>query len=276
MPMAVRPGLTQFGWSDIGARDMMDLNGVTALVTGAGSGMGAATAKALAKRGARVAVVDLNLESAQQTADSIKGLALGADVSSGESVEAALQQVVDELGAPRVVVSCAGIAAASRIVGREGPHELDLYQRVINVNLVGTFNVLRLTAERMSQLEPVSKSGARGVIVNTASVAAYDGQIGQAAYSSSKGGVVALTLPAARELARFGIRVMTVAPGLIATPMLLDMPDEVQQSLAAQVPFPQRFGTPEEYADLVLHIVDNEMLNGEVIRFDGAIRLQPK
>ena len=276
MPMAVRPGLTQFGWSDIGARDMMDLNGVTALVTGAGSGMGAATAKALAKRGARVAVVDLNLESAQQTADSIKGLALGADVSSGESVEAALRQVLDELGAPRVVVSCAGIAAASRIVGREGPHKLDLYQRVINVNLVGTFNVLRLTAERMSQLEPVSKSGARGVIVNTASVAAYDGQIGQAAYSSSKGGVVALTLPAARELARFGIRVMTVAPGLIATPMLLDMPDEVQQSLAGQVPFPQRFGTPEEYADLVLHIVDNEMLNGEVIRFDGAIRLQPK
>ena len=276
MPMAVRPGLTQFGWSDIGARDMMDLNGVTALVTGAGSGMGAATAKALADRGARVAVVDLNLESAQQTADSIKGLALAADVSSSESVEAALQQVVDELGAPRVVVSCAGIAAASRIVGREGPHELDLYQRVINVNLVGTFNVLRITAERMSQLEPVAKSGARGVIVNTASVAAYDGQIGQAAYSSSKGGVVALTLPAARELARFGIRVMTVAPGLIATPMLLDMPDEVQQSLAGQVPFPQRFGAPEEYADLVLHIVDNEMLNGEVIRFDGAIRLQPK
>ena len=276
MPMAARPGLTQFGWNDIGARDMMDLNGVTALVTGAGSGMGAATAKALAKRGARVAVVDLNLESAQQTADLIKGLALSADVSSGESVEAALQQVVDELGAPRVVVSCAGIAAASRIVGREGPHELDLYQRVINVNLVGTFNVLRLTAERMSLLEPVSKSGARGVIVNTASVAAYDGQIGQAAYSSSKGGVVALTLPAARELARFGIRVMTVAPGLIGTPMLLNMPDEVQQSLADQVPFPQRFGTPEEYADLVLHIVDNEMLNGEVIRFDGAIRLQPK
>ena len=276
MPMAARPGLTQFGWSDIGARDMMDLNGVTALVTGAGSGMGAATAKALAKRGARVAVVDLNLESAQQTADSIKGLALSADVSSGESVEAALQQVVDELGAPRVVVSCAGIAAASRIVGREGPHELDLYQRVINVNLVGTFNVLRLTAERMSTLDTVSDSGARGVIVNTASVAAYDGQIGQAAYSSSKGGVVALTLPAARELARFGIRVMTVAPGLIGTPMLLNMPDEVQQSLAGQVPFPQRFGMPEEYADLVLHIVDNEMLNGEVIRFDGAIRLQPK
>jgi len=276
MPMAVRPGLTQFGWSDIGARDMMNLNGVTALVTGAGSGMGAATAKALAKRGARVAVVDLNLEGAQQTADSINGLALGADVSSGESVEAALQQVVDELGAPRVVVSCAGIAAASRIVGREGPHELDLYQQVINVNLVGTFNVLRLTAERMSALDPVSDSGARGVIVNTASVAAYDGQIGQAAYSSSKGGVVALTLPAARELARFGIRVMTVAPGLIGTPMLLDMPDEVQQSLAGQVPFPKRFGTSEEYADLVLHIVDNEMLNGEVIRFDGAIRLQPK
>ena len=173
-------------------------------------------------------------------------------------------------------MSCAGIAPASRIVGREGPHDLDLFQQVININLVGTFNVLRLCAARMAELEPLSESGSRGVIINTASVAAYEGQIGQAAYSSSKGGVVALTLPAARELSRFGVRVMTIAPGLIGTPMLLNMPDEVQQSLAGQVPFPSRFGKPEEFADLVSHIIDNEMLNGEVIRLDGAIRLAPK
>ncbi len=254
---------------------MMDLNNVTALVTGAGSGMGAVTARMLAERGARVAVLDLDLDRARQTAESIGGLAVSADVSNGPSVEAALQQVVDELGAPRVAVSCAGIAPASRIVGREGPHELDLYQQVINVNLVGTFNVLRLASARMATLEPISESGSRGVIVNTASVAAYEGQIGQAAYSSSKGGVVALTLPAARELARFGIRVMTLAPGLIGTPMLLNMPAPVQDSLAGQVPFPQRFGRAEEFAELVLHIIDNEMLNGEVIRLDGAIRMQP-
>ncbi|MDP6530307.1 MAG: SDR family NAD(P)-dependent oxidoreductase [Arenicellales bacterium] len=254
---------------------MMDLNNVTALVSGAGSGMGAVTARMLAERGARVAVLDLDSDRAHQTAESIGGLAVSADVSNGPSVEAALQQVVDELGAPRVAVSCAGIAPASRIVGRDGPHELDLYQQVINVNLVGTFNVLRLASARMATLEPISESGSRGVIVNTASVAAYEGQIGQAAYSSSKGGVVALTLPAARELARFGIRVMTIAPGLIGTPMLLNMPAPVQDSLAGQAPFPQRFGRAEEFAELVLHIVDNEMLNGEVIRLDGAIRLQP-
>lgn len=254
---------------------MMDLNNVTALVSGAGSGMGAVTARMLAERGARVAVLDLDSDRAHQTAESIGGLAVSADVSNGPSVEAALQQVVDELGAPRVAVSCAGIAPASRIVGRDGPHELDLYQQVINVNLVGTFNVLRLASARMATLEPISESGSRGVIVNTASVAAYEGQIGQAAYSSSKGGVVALTLPAARELARFGIRVMTIAPGLIGTPMLLNMPAPVQDSLAGQVPFPERFGRAEEFAELVLHIVDNEMLNGEVIRLDGAIRLQP-
>lgn len=254
---------------------MMDLNDVAALVTGAGSGMGAVTARMLAERGARVAVLDLDLDRARQTAAAIGGLAVSADVSNGPSVEAALQQVVDELGAPRVAVSCAGIAPAARIVGREGPHKLELYQQVINVNLVGTFNVLRLASARMATLEPISESGSRGVIVNTASVSAYEGQIGQAAYSSSKGGVVALTLPAARELARFGIRVMTIAPGLIGTPMLLNMPAPVQDSLADQVPFPERFGRAEEFAELVLHIVDNEMLNGEVIRLDGAIRLQP-
>jgi NAD(P)-dependent dehydrogenase (short-subunit alcohol dehydrogenase family) len=254
----------------------MNLENLPALVTGGGSGMGAVTAQMLSRRGARVAVLDRDIDGAQKTANEIGGWALEADVSSAESVEAALQQMVNEWGAPRIAVSCAGIAPASRIVGRDGPHDLDLFQQVINVNLIGTFNVLRLCAARMTELEPLSESGSRGVIVNTASVAAYEGQIGQAAYSSSKGGVVALTLPAARELSRFGIRVMTIAPGLIGTPMLLNMPDEVQQSLAGQVPFPSRFGKPEEFADLVSHIIDNEMLNGEVIRLDGAIRLAPK
>jgi len=254
----------------------MNLENLPALVTGGGSGMGAVTARMLSERGARVAVLDRDIDSVEKTANEIGGWALEADVSSADSVEGALQQIVDEWGTPRIAVSCAGIAPASRIVGREGPHDLDLYQRVINVNLVGTFNVLRLCAARMTDLEPLSESGGRGVIINTASVAAYEGQIGQAAYSSSKGGVVALTLPAARELSRFGVRVMTIAPGLIGTPMLLNMPDEVQESLAGQVPFPSRFGKPEEFADLVSHIIDNEMLNGEVIRLDGAIRLAPK
>jgi len=254
----------------------MNLENLPVLVTGGGSGMGAVTAQMLSGRGARVAVLDCDIDAARKTAQQIDGMAIEADVSSAQSVEAALQQIVDEWGAPRVAVSCAGIAPASRIVGREGPHDLDLFQQVININLVGTFNALRLCAARMAELEPLSESGSRGVIINTASVAAYEGQIGQAAYSSSKGGVVALTLPAARELSRFGVRVMTIAPGLIGTPMLLNMPDEVQQSLAGQVPFPSRFGKPEEFADLVSHIIDNEMLNGEVIRLDGAIRLAPK
>ena len=254
----------------------MNLENLPALVTGGGSGMGAVTAQMLSGRGARVAVLDRDIDAARKTAQQIDGLAIEADVSSAQSVEAALQQIVDEWGAPRVAVSCAGIAPASRIVGREGPHDLDLFQQVININLVGTFNVLRLCAARMAELEPWSESGSRGVIVNTASVAAYEGQIGQAAYSSSKGGVLALTLPAARELSRFGVRVMTIAPGLIGTPMLLNMPDDVQDSLAGQVPFPSRFGKPKEFADLVSHIIDNEMLNGEVIRLDGALRLAPK
>ena len=254
----------------------MNLENLPALVTGGGSGMGAVTARMLSGRGARVAVLDRDIDAARKTAQQIDGLALEADVSSAQSVDAALQQIIDKWGAPRVAVSCAGIAPASRIVGREGPHDLDLFQQVININLVGTFNVLRLCAAQMAKLEPLSEGGSRGVIINTASVAAYEGQIGQAAYGSSKGGVVALTLPAARELSRFGIRVMTVAPGLIGTPMLLNMPNEGQDSLASQVPFPARLGKPEEFADLVSHIIDNEMLNGEVIRLDGAIRLAPK
>ncbi len=254
----------------------MNLENVAVVVTGGASGMGAATASALSNRGARVALLDLDGEAVKEVAAKIGGLGLAVDVSDEASVQQALDTVERDLGIPRVVVSCAGIAPASRIVGREEPHALELFQRVINVNLVGTFNVLRLAAAKMTALEPTSKSGQRGVIINTASVAAFEGQIGQAAYASSKGGVVALTLPAARELARFGIRVMTIAPGLIGTPMLLNMPDDVQASLATQVPFPQRFGEPEEFAELVSHIIDNEMLNGDVIRLDGAIRLAPK
>ncbi len=254
----------------------MNLENVAVVVTGGASGMGAATASALSNRGARVALFDLDGEAVKEVAAKIGGLGLAVDVSDEASVQQALDTVERDLGIPRVVVSCAGIAPASRIVGREEPHALELFQRVINVNLVGTFNVLRLAAAKMTALEPTSKSGQRGVIINTASVAAFEGQIGQAAYASSKGGVVALTLPAARELARFGIRVMTIAPGLIGTPMLLNMPDDVQASLATQVPFPQRFGEPEEFAGLVSHIIDNEMLNGDVIRLDGAIRLAPK
>ena len=254
----------------------MNLNNETALVTGAASGMGAATAEALAARGARVAILDINEAAAKAAAGKLGGVGIECDVSSADSAAAALDEVVETLGAPRVVVSCAGIALASRIVGREGPHDLAAYQQVVNVNLIGTFNILRLAAARMTGQETVSDSGSRGVIINTASVAAYEGQIGQAAYSSSKGGVVALTLPAARELAQFGIRVMTIAPGLIRTPMLGGLPEEVQESLGSQGPFPKRLGQPEEFASLVEHIVDNEMLNGDVIRLDGAIRMQPR
>jgi NAD(P)-dependent dehydrogenase (short-subunit alcohol dehydrogenase family) len=254
----------------------MNLENVAVVVTGGASGMGAATASTLSNRGARVALLDLDGEAVKEVAAKIGGVGLAVDVSDEVSVQQALDTVERDLGIPRVVVSCAGIAPASRIVGREEPHALELFQQVINVNLVGTFNVLRLAASKMTALEPTSKSGQRGVIINTASVAAFEGQIGQAAYASSKGGVVALTLPAARELARFGIRVMTIAPGLIGTPMLLNMPDDVQASLATQVPFPQRFGEPDEFAELVSHIIDNEMLNGDVIRLDGAIRLAPK
>ncbi len=254
----------------------MNLENVAVVVTGGASGMGAATASTLSNRGALVALLDLDGEAVKEVAAKIGGVGLAVDVSDEASVQQALDTVERDLGIPRVVVSCAGIAPASRIVGREEPHALELFQQVINVNLVGTFNVLRLAAAKMTALEPTSKSGQRGVIINTASVAAFEGQIGQAAYASSKGGVVALTLPAARELARFGIRVMTIAPGLIGTPMLLNMPDDVQASLATQVPFPQRFGEPDEFAELVSHIIDNEMLNGDVIRLDGAIRLAPK
>lgn len=238
--------------------------------------MGAETARYLAAAGAKVALLDMNREGAESVAKEIGGLAVACDVSDAASVESAVAQARDAHGPARVCVSCAGVATAGRIVGRNGPLPLEDFSRVININLIGTFNVMRMAAADMTDLEPVNDTGERGVIINTASVAAFEGQIGQAAYSASKGGIVALTLPAAREFSRFGVRVLTVAPGLIGTPMLLGMTQEVQDSLAASVPFPKRFGTPSEFSELVMHLIDNAMMNGEVIRLDGAIRLQPK
>ncbi|MBB3264869.1 NAD(P)-dependent dehydrogenase (short-subunit alcohol dehydrogenase family) [Azospirillum sp. OGB3] len=253
----------------------MQINGQAAIVTGGASGMGAETARHLAKLGAKVTVLDMNEAAVKQVAAEIGGLGLLCDVSSAESAEKAVAEARAAHGPARIAVNCAGVAPAKRIVGRDGPMALDDFRKVIEVNLIGTFNMLRLAAADMGTLDPL-ESGERGVIINTASVAAYEGQIGQAAYASSKGGIVALTICAARDLARSGVRVMTIAPGLIGTPMLLNMPQEVQDSLAATVPFPKRFGQPSEYARLVQHILENEMLNGEVIRLDGAIRMAPQ
>ena len=252
----------------------MDIAGHAALVTGAASGLGAATAKALADAGAKVACLDLNLEGAEKVASAIGGKAFQADVTQADSLEKAVADAAAAHGAARVAVSCAGIAPPKRIVGRDGPQALDTFAQTIQVNLVGTFNLLRLAAHGMQGLEAL-ETGERGVIVNTASVAAFEGQIGQAAYAASKGGVASMTLPAAREFAKSGIRVMTIAPGVFKTPMVAALSDEVQASLAAGIPFPSRLGDPAEYADLVLAICGNVMLNGEVIRLDGAIRMQP-
>ena len=254
----------------------MDIKGLAAVVTGGGSGMGAETARALAKAGAKVAVLDINKASVEAIAKEIGGLALECDVTSEASAKAALAAAGKAHGAARILISCAGIAPGARIVGKEGPHDLGFFTKVLTVNLVGTFNMMRLAAADMSTLEPLNDTGERGLVINTASVAAYEGQIGQAAYSASKGGVVALTLPAARELARFGIRVVTIAPGLIETPMLGGMTPEVQESLIATTIFPKRHGKPAEFAKLVLHVCDNALINGETIRLDGAVRLAPK
>ena len=253
----------------------MNPSGIVAIVTGGGSGLGEATARALAAKGAKVAIFDVGMERAEKVAASIGGIAVRSEVSSAEKGEAAVAEVAEKLGAPRILVNCAGIGIAMKTLGKEGPHPLDLYRKVIEVNLIGTFNMIRLVADRTQKLEPLA-GGERGVIVNTASVAAYDGQIGQAAYSSSKGGVVGMTLPVARDLARSGIRVVTIAPGIFKTPMLMGLPQEAQDSLGQQVPFPPRLGEPSEYAALALHIVENQMLNGETIRLDGAIRMAPK
>lgn len=254
----------------------MDIKGHAAVVTGAASGLGAATADELARAGAKVACLDVDLDRARAVASRIGGLAVACDVTDAEGAAAALGRAREAHGTARILVSCAGIGPARRIVGREGPMPLPDFERVIRINLIGTFNMLRLAAAEMSVLEPVNDTGERGVIINTASVAAYEGQIGQAAYSASKGGVVGMTLPAARELAKFGVRVVTIAPGLIGTPMLLGMPKEVQDSLIATTLFPKRLGLPEEFSRLALHVVENAMINGETIRLDGAVRLAPK
>ncbi len=253
----------------------MDMDGQAALVTGGASGLGAATAAALQAAGAKVALLDINPAAVEAAAARTGMLGIVCDVADSESGERAVAQAAAAHGPARVLVNCAGIGTAGRIVGRDGPLGLAAYEKVIRVNLIGTFNMLRIAAHAMTALEPMA-DGERGVIVNTASIAAYDGQIGQAGYSSSKAGVVGLTLPAARELAKFGVRVMTIAPGLFLTPMLRSLPEEIQRSLGDSVPFPQRLGTPEEYAALALHIVGNRMLNGETIRLDGALRMAPR
>jgi NAD(P)-dependent dehydrogenase (short-subunit alcohol dehydrogenase family) len=245
------------------------------LVTGGASGLGAATARMAAENGGKVVIADMQAEVGVKLAREIGARFVRTDVTSEADGRAAVALAQKEFGGLHVLVNCAGIALAERTIGKEAPHDLQRFVRVINVNLIGTFNMIRLAADAMAKAGP-NASGERGVIVNTASVAAFDGQIGQAAYSSSKGGVVAMTLPVARDLARSGIRVMTIAPGIFKTPMLMGMPQEVQDSLGASVPFPPRLGEPSEYAALALHIVENQMLNGEVIRLDGAIRMAPK
>jgi NAD(P)-dependent dehydrogenase (short-subunit alcohol dehydrogenase family) len=253
----------------------MQIRGVAAIVTGGGSGLGAASARALAREGAKVAVLDLNEAAARAVADEIGGKGLGCDVVDAASAEVAVAAAREAHGAARILVNCAGVAHGARIVGRNGPMPLDAFAKVIQVNLIGTFNLIRLMAADAMKLPPL-EGGERGVIVSTASIAAYEGQIGQAAYAASKAGIVGLTLPAAREFASSGIRVCAIAPGTFETPMLNSLPKEVQESLGAAVPFPQRLGKPEEFAQLALAIVQNPMLNGEVIRIDGALRMQPK
>lgn len=253
----------------------MEIAGKTAIVTGAASGLGAATAKALATAGAKVAVFDRDTEKGSVMADEIDGRFFACDVADAESAGAAVADAIATLGTPSVLVNCAGIGTAARIVGREGPMPLEAFERVVRVNLVGSFNMMRLAADAMQQLEP-DAGGQRGVVISTASVAAFDGQIGQAAYAASKGGIVSLTLPAAREFARFGVRVLAIAPGLFLTPLLEELPAEALDALGQSIPNPARLGKPEEFADLVLAMVRNDYLNGEVVRLDGALRMAPK
>src|SRR5216683_4100717 len=253
----------------------MQLKDQAVIVTGGASGLGAATARALASKGALVAVCDLNAKLAETVAAEIKGVAVVADVSDAASAEAAVAQAAKTHGPARILVNCAGIGVAKRVIGRDGPMPLADFERVIKINLIGSFNMLRLATTEMSKLEPLA-GGERGVVINTASVAAYDGQIGQAAYSASKGGIVGMTLPIARELAQFGIRVNTIAPGIFDTPLLGALPEPARISLGQQVPFPPRLGRPSEYAALAKHIIQNEMLNGEVSILDGAMRMAPR
>jgi NAD(P)-dependent dehydrogenase (short-subunit alcohol dehydrogenase family) len=253
----------------------MEIEGHSAIVTGGASGLGAATARALAAAGAKVAIFDINEKAAAEVAIDIKGIAVTCDVADSASAETAIKKAAAVHGSARILVNCAGVGPAKRIVGRDGPIPLADYERVIRINLIGTFNMIRLAAVAMQPLEAFV-DGERGVIVSTASVAAFEGQIGQAAYASSKGGVAALTIPAAREFAQFGVRVMAIAPGIFGTPMLRALPQEAQDSLGASVPFPKRLGEPREFAALVMHCVANSYLNGEVIRLDGALRMAPR
>jgi NAD(P)-dependent dehydrogenase (short-subunit alcohol dehydrogenase family) len=253
----------------------MRIDGMTAYVTGGASGLGAGTARVLAQAGARVAILDLQEEKGRAVAAELAGVFARCDVADEASTLAAFAEAKAAVGAPRILINCAGIGPAQRTTGRNGPHDLGLFAKVIQVNLIGSFNCIRLAATEMVALEPLAE-GERGVIVNTASVAAFDGQIGQAAYSASKGGIVGMTLPIARDLADRGIRVVTIAPGIFATPLLETLPENVRASLAASVPFPKKLGTPEEYAALARHIIENVMLNGETIRLDGAIRMAPR
>lgn len=253
----------------------MDIKGHAAVVTGGASGLGLATGAALAQAGAKVALLDINEEGASAAAAKIGGIGIKCDVTSDDGAVAALARARAAHGVARILVNCAGIAPGKRMVGRDGPLPLAEFKRVIDINLVGTFNMMRLAAAGMSALDPLA-GGERGVIVSTASVAAFEGQIGQSAYAASKGGVASLTIPAARELSQFGIRVMAIAPGIFGTPMLRSLPQDVQDSLGASVPFPKRLGEPHEFADLVLFCVRSGYLNGEVIRLDGALRMAPR
>lgn len=252
----------------------MDIQDKVFIVTGGASGLGEGTARMLAANGGKVVIADMQTEKGQAVAAEIGGTFVACDVTSEAQGRTVVQQATS-LGKLMGLVNCAGIAPAEKTVGKQGAHSLDLFQKVISINLIGTFNMLRLAAEAMSANTP-ENTGERGVLISTASVAAYEGQIGQAAYAASKGGVVGMTLPIARDLARNGIRNMTIAPGIFGTPMVFGMPAEVQAALAAGIPFPSRLGTPQDYARLVKHIIENDMLNGEVIRLDGAIRLAPR
>ena len=254
----------------------MKIEGQAALVTGGGSGLGEATARELARLGAKVAVLDVNLEHAQKVAADIGGVAIQCDVTSAEGMQSAIAQAAAAHGPARILMQIAGIGTAKRVIGKDGnAASLEDFAKVVNVNLIGTYNAARLFAAACAKLEPM-EDGERGAMVFTASVAAFDGQVGQQAYSASKGGVVGMTLPMARDLAQHTIRVCTIAPGLFATPLMQELPEAVQQSLAASIPFPPRLGKPSEFAELACHIVTNGHLNGEVIRLDGALRMAPR
>lgn len=253
----------------------MDISGKSAIVTGGASGLGEATSRMLAAAGAKVAILDMNTDLAEKVANDIGGIACTTNVSDDASVDAAFEKARGAHGAARILVNCAGIGPAAKTYSSKGMHPLDKFEQVISVNLIGTFNCIRRAAADMAGLDPM-ESGERGVCINTASVAAFDGQIGQAAYSASKGGIVGMTLPIARDLASLGVRIVTIAPGLFETPLLKSLPEDVQAALGASVPFPSRLGHPSEYAALARQIMENQMLNGEVIRLDGAIRMAPK